>query len=62
MNPSPYQSRRIWPGRVAPVSPTAFTLTANLSGKVAGVRVSAVASTSAKRLGDVCPMEVQKLK
>jgi hypothetical protein len=43
-------------------SPTAFTLTANLSGKVAGVRVSAVASTSAKRLGDVCPMEVQKLK
>ncbi len=43
-------------------SPTAFTLTANLSGKVAGVRVSAVASTSAKRLGDVCPMDVQKLK
>lgn len=43
-------------------SPTAFTLTANLSGKVAGVPVSATASTTAKRLGDVCPMKVQKLK
>ena len=43
-------------------SPTAFTLTADLSGKVAGVPVSARASTTAKRLGDVCPMKVQKLK
>lgn len=43
-------------------SPTAFTLSADLSGKVAGVPVSARASTTARRLGDVCPMEVQKLK
>lgn len=43
-------------------SPTAFTLSANLSGKVAGVPVSAKASTTAKRIGDTCPMKVQKLK
>lgn len=43
-------------------SATAFTLSADLSGKVAGVPVSARASTTAKRLGDVCPMKVQKLK
>lgn len=43
-------------------SATAFTLSADLSGKVAGVPVSAKASTTAKRLGDVCPMKVQKLK
>jgi hypothetical protein len=43
-------------------SPTAFTLSANLSGKIAGVPVSAKASTTAKRLGDDCPMKVQKLK
>lgn len=43
-------------------SPTAFTLNASLAGKVAGVSVSATASTTAKRLGDDCPAEVQKLK
>ena len=43
-------------------SPTAFTLNADLSGKVAGVPLSANASTTAKRLGDVCPAKVQKLK
>jgi hypothetical protein len=43
-------------------SPGAFTLTADLSGKVGGLPVSARASTTAKRLGDACPMKVQKLK
>lgn len=43
-------------------SATAFTLSASLSGKVAGVPVSATANTTAKRLGDVCPTKVQKLK
>lgn len=43
-------------------SPTAFTLSADLSGKVAGVPLSAKASTTAKRLGDVCPAKVEKLK
>lgn len=43
-------------------SPTAFTLTANLSGKVAGVPLSATASTSAKRIGDTCLGKPQKIK
>lgn len=43
-------------------SPTAFNLDANLSGKLAGVPLKASASTSARRIGDVCPAKVQKLK
>lgn len=43
-------------------SPTAFNLDAKLSGKLGGVPISASASTKAKRLGDVCPMKVEKLK
>ena len=43
-------------------SATAFNLDAKLSGKLGGVPISASASTSAKRIGDVCPMKVQKLK
>ncbi|MBP7704225.1 MAG: DUF3617 family protein [Caulobacter sp.] len=43
-------------------SATAFNLDAKLSGKLGGVPISASASTSAKRIGDVCPAKVQKLK
>ncbi len=43
-------------------SQAAFTLTANLSGKVAGVPLSATATTNAKRLGDTCLGKPQKIK
>lgn len=43
-------------------SPTAFTLRASLSGKVAGVPLSATASTSAHRLGDACLGKPVKVK
>ena len=43
-------------------SQTAFTLTANLSGKVAGVPLSATATTNARRLGDTCLGKPQKIK
>lgn len=43
-------------------SPTAFNLDAKVSGKLGGVPISATASTVAKRLGDVCPAKVEKLK
>jgi hypothetical protein len=36
-------------------SPDRFQITANLSGKLAGVPLSATFSTDAKRIGDVCP-------
>lgn len=43
-------------------SQTAFQLEADLSGKYGGIPLAASASTSAKRIGDVCPAKVQKLK
>lgn len=43
-------------------SPTAFTLNASLSGKVAGVPLSATATTSAHRLGDTCLGKPVKIK
>lgn len=43
-------------------SPTAFTLRASLSGKVAGVPLSATAMTDAKRLGDTCLGKPVKIK
>lgn len=43
-------------------SQTAFTLTARLSGKVAGVPVSATASTNAHRIGDTCLGKPVKIK
>lgn len=43
-------------------SQTAFTLSANLSGKVAGVPLSATATTNARRLGDTCLGKPQKIK
>lgn len=43
-------------------SATAFSLKADLSGKLGGVPLKASASTTAKRLGDSCPAKVQKLK
>lgn len=43
-------------------SQTAFTLRANLSGKVAGVPLSAVATTNARRLGDTCLGKPQKIR
>lgn len=43
-------------------SASAFTLSANLSGKVAGVPLSATASTNAKRLGDTCLGKPVKIK
>lgn len=43
-------------------SQTAFTLTAKLSGKVAGVPLSATASTSAHRIGDTCLGKPVKIK
>jgi hypothetical protein len=46
MNPSPYQSRRIWPGRVAPVPPTAFTLIEPRVKKT----LTAVQAAAARRL------------
>jgi hypothetical protein len=36
-------------------SPDRFQITANLSGKLAGVPLSATFSTDARRIGDVCP-------
>lgn len=43
-------------------SPDHFQITANLSGKLAGVPLSATFSTSARRIGDVCPPPPPKTK
>lgn len=43
-------------------SPTAFTLTADLSGKYGGIPLAATMSTSAKRIGDTCLGKPVKVK
>lgn len=56
------RGRRVNVTATGTYSPAAFTLSAKLSGKVAGVPLSATASTVAKRLGDTCLGKPQKIK
>ncbi|HEY5071489.1 MAG TPA: DUF3617 family protein [Caulobacteraceae bacterium] len=41
-------------------TPTSLRMTADLTFKLAGIPISAEASTDARRLGDVCPAEATK--
>lgn|SRR3990167_8544641 len=56
------RGRRVNVTATGTYSASAFTLSANLSGKVAGVPLSATASTKARRLGDTCLGKPQKIK
>lgn len=56
------RGRRVNVTATGTYSASAFTMNASLSGKVAGVPLSATASTNAKRLGDTCLGKPVKIK